>query len=307
MSFFRDLRNFFKFNTSERRAVSLLLLLIVLSLSLTAILSEVKDPKEIKAQKALLQERLQEYQSFLDSLKTAEAPKSFRIDTAQRSDWLQLGLQNYQVDILENYSERIGGLSKQDLYAVYTLDSSWLNEQSQFIIDRPLADKAHKILKDTISQRESQSPSSVSQNLTYSVSFDKELIIEENFELNGAETLQLEERSGVGPKRASIIINYKKALGGYHSLDQIDELYAIPQEVKDNIKKRVSVDPSSVRRLSLSNDEFKAFLKHPYLDYFTTKLILNASDRKGFKIEDLQALPELSDSLYKKIRPYLTD
>lgn len=314
MSFFRDLRNFFKYNRSERRGVGLLLILLVLILLARTLLPEISDDKEKR--KEAFQRRLQKFEAFLDSLDRVELAARFRIDTAKRSDWINLGLREWQIDIIDNYQAAGGKLQEaSDLQSVYGIDSIWLAKYERAILPAeysepdsiPEAQEVPKSEDQNDKEDESQFIESVPELAKKPDLSDSEPERALNIDINRASKTELQKIRGVGEKRAEIIMNYRRALGGFHSEYQIDELYAIPIEVKEAIKEQITIDRTGLRQLSISKSSFKDFLRHPYLDYFYTKLIFDRASNSDFKIEDLKHSPEISDSLYIKISPYLSN
>ncbi len=314
MSFFRDLRNFFKYNRSERRGVGLLLILLVLIFLARTLIPEIKD--DDTKRKQAFQQRLHKFEAFLDSLDQLELNTKVRIDTATRTDWLSLGLREWQVDIIENYKAAGGKLHMpEDLRSIYGIDSAWLAKNEAAIL--PAEWEAIDSTSDVehSSQLESREEDRPAQPATEAISNPNQVpdLMEErleralNIDINRASKTELQRIRGVGEKRAEIILNYRRALGGFHSKSQIAELYAIPDEVKQEIKEQIIIDSTALRKLSIEKSSFKDFLRHPYLDYFYTKLIFDRASSSNFKIEQLNELPELSDSLYSKISPYLSD
>lgn len=252
--------------------------------------------------------RLDKFIAYIDSIEAQAMPPIVRIDTAQKQDWIELGLEEWQIDILENYRSKGGQfIQGSDLLKVYGIDSSWYEAVKDYLLPGVLSDNAvleeNKFELKEETSNNTFSYKSIEEKYDRTFDHEKELLLK--FEVNNAKPEDFEKVYGIGAKRASIIINYRNALGGFHSLSQIDELYAFPDEVKATLKEHIEIDTSLIKKLSLSKSAFKDFLRHPYLDYFYTKTIFEAASSKDFEIDDLRKLPEISDSLFFKIRPYL--
>ena len=307
MGFFRDLKSFFKYNRSERRGISLLLLLLILILLARLIIPEFAVEEETYENSSTVQKRYLELKQYLDSLDQASKPEAFRLDTAGPNEWRSLGLDEWQIDIIENY--RNSGatiLNWEDLKVVYGIKADWLEANRKYLIAIPDSNLEIESVATSSSQKldDTSKPYVFLKEQHDTSVFDK-APHELSIDINRAGTEQLEQIYGVGPKRASIIINYRTALGGFYSKSQINEIYSLPPEVKEEIIKSIIVNSFSVKLLSFSKSSFKDFLRHPYLDYFYTKTLFEAASKKDFAPQDISGLPEISDSLYRKIIPYL--
>lgn len=81
---------------------------------------------------------------------------------------------------------------------------------------------------------------------------------------------------GIGNYYAKAIIKYRDALGGYHNVSQLQEVPAMNEELYEQIKSRFIIS-GKIRKFIPISMEFKQALKHPYMDYETTKVFFNLS------------------------------
>lgn len=126
-------------------------------------------------------------------------------------------------------------------------------------------------------------------------------------DINRADSAGLLPLPGIGPIFAGRIIKYRNLLGGFVSVDQLLEVYGIPEETLDMIRDRIEIDTSAIRQICLDSASFTEFLRHPYLDYEQVKALVNYRDFEG-TVQSLQQLRDnftLSDSVLDKIGPYL--
>jgi len=63
-------------------------------------------------------------------------------------------------------------------------------------------------------------------------------------ELNTSDSVALTSVKGIGNKLAGRIINYRKKLGGFHSIEQLLEVYGMKQENFETIKPQVTIKNS---------------------------------------------------------------
>ena len=124
--------------------------------------------------------------------------------------------------------------------------------------------------------------------------------------LNAADSVHLLPLPGIGPVYAGRIIRYRNLLGGFVSVDQLLEVYGIPNETLDRIRDKIDIDTSVIHKIQLNHATFRELLKHPYLEYEDVKAIVNYREFKG-AIQSLQELRDnyiLPDSLMDRVLPY---
>ena len=124
--------------------------------------------------------------------------------------------------------------------------------------------------------------------------------------LNGADTTQLKGIPGIGSYYASKIVSYRERLGGFVSLSQIDEVEGLPADVGRWFKLEEPVCP---RLLRINHADFKAIVRHPYISYEQTKVIVNHIRRFGplRSWQDLSLYKEaFTTSDITRLRPYIS-
>ncbi len=90
-------------------------------------------------------------------------------------------------------------------------------------------------------------------------------------------------------------------------MDQLMEVYGLPDETIELIRDRIIIDSTSIRKICLDSASFRELLRHPYLQMEDVKALVNYREYKG-RIDSLKELFDnklLSDSTYKKVSPYL--
>ena len=126
-------------------------------------------------------------------------------------------------------------------------------------------------------------------------------------ELNSADTLDLQALSGVGPAYAKWICDYRDKLGGFARIEQLKEVYKMTSELYQKLIPQVALDATTIRKIDINTASFKEILRHPYLDYYLTKKIIEHRTTEGlFKtLDDLKAIYLLDDITFEKVKPYL--
>ncbi|MCK9325594.1 MAG: helix-hairpin-helix domain-containing protein [Bacteroidales bacterium] len=126
-------------------------------------------------------------------------------------------------------------------------------------------------------------------------------------EINGADTILLEELTGIGPSFARRIAKYRNMLGGYIAKEQLLQVYGMDSARYQQFVDEIRIDTSLITRLNVNLAAFKDLLRHPYLDFEQVKAICNYRDRKGGigELSELWTAGVLPDSLQKWLEPYL--
>jgi competence ComEA-like helix-hairpin-helix protein len=123
-------------------------------------------------------------------------------------------------------------------------------------------------------------------------------------ELNNADSAALVSLNGIGASYAKRIMKYRSMLGGFVSVEQLNEVYGFTPELFEKIKSWVTVDPSQVRKINLNRDDFKTVNKHPYISYELTKSIFDWRRKTTLNATNLKEI--INDlPLYQRLLPYL--
>ena len=126
----------------------------------------------------------------------------------------------------------------------------------------------------------------------------------EPVELNTADSNTLVKIRGIGPYYAAKIIRYRKQLGGFYSVKQLNELNMKYFNV-DSCAHLFQVNPAFIQAVDLDTMSFKAMLRHPYLAYEDVQLIFNAKQQYGhLSFDTLEKHKVLTFFKLKKIKPY---
>lgn len=126
-------------------------------------------------------------------------------------------------------------------------------------------------------------------------------------ELNTADSFDLQQLRGIGPGYARRIIRYRERLGGFIDKRQLLEVYGMDTGRYNGIAASVWISADTVKRINLNEVEFKRLLSHPYFPFEITKAIIlyRTKKKKIRSVEELTGIPGMSDSLYRKMLPYI--
>ena len=126
-------------------------------------------------------------------------------------------------------------------------------------------------------------------------------------DLNTCDSASLVRLPGIGPVLSLRIIKYRHLLGGFARIDQLKEVYGLPEETFELIKGRVYTDSLSVTQININSAGYKELSHMPYFDKYEVTSILKYRELKGRinGINDLTANKLITPEKAYKVRPYL--
>ena len=128
-------------------------------------------------------------------------------------------------------------------------------------------------------------------------------------DLNRVDSLWLMKIYGIGPVLSKRIIKYRNLLGGFHSMDQLKEVYRLPPEVIETLSKRVFINNSHtpLEKIFINNSEYLQIAAHPYISFDQARAIVAYRKQHGpfNRAEDLKKIHLIDDSTYLRVRPYV--
>lgn len=126
-------------------------------------------------------------------------------------------------------------------------------------------------------------------------------------DINLSDSATLVRLPGIGPVLSSRIIKYRQLLGGFARIEQLKEVYGLPEETYESIKGRVSADSSFIRRININTCGFRELVHIHYFEKYEIMAILKYRDLKG-RIKGINDLTEnklITPEKAGKVRPYL--
>lgn len=198
---------------------------------------------------------------------------SFDPNTLSRNGWDSLGVESRQVNRITTYLSRGGRFRKaKDLMKIYGFDSLKYTELKAFI------DIEQKSVPVII-----------------------------KLDLNKADSIQLLKLPGIGPYFSQRIIRYRKRLGGFYDLNQLNEIKGLRKSRVDSLGSYLSIDSKCLIYINVNTVTIEELSAHPYVTYREASDILRLRKRKGqiLSMENLLKKKILKDSMYKRVKPYL--
>lgn len=224
----------------------------------------------------------------------------FDPNTADSTQLLRLGLQPWQVRNIYKYRAK-GGIyrQKEDFAKLYGLTVKQYRELEPYI--RISSDyQPAAILVETRESRDSRYSSDTrDSSLRYPVKIKEN----EHVVLNTADTTQLRTVPGIGTYYAKEIVRHGQWLGGYVSIDQLDEIEGFPQESK----KYFVIQGASPKKLNVNKLNLQQLRKHPYINYYQAKTILDYRRLHGkiTSLDDLRLSKDFPPEAIRRLEPYV--
>lgn len=123
-------------------------------------------------------------------------------------------------------------------------------------------------------------------------------------DVNEADTALLCRIPGIGKKISEAIVRYRQRLGGFYSVEQLQEISIVSPELLEWFT--VSPQPS-LQKININKASFQALNSHPYISYEQTKVLLHYIRLYG-DVKDEATL--LSTRIFtpkelEKLKPYI--
>ena len=216
----------------------------------------------------------------------------FDPNTADSTQLLRLGLQPWQVRNIYKYRAH-GGIyrQKEDFARLYGLTVKQYRElepyiriSSDYLPASTLVEKRQPTERDT---------------LRYPV----KLQADEHVVLNTADTSQLKKVPGIGSYYAKAIVRHGQRLGGYVSVDQLDEIEGFPQDAK----KYFVIANAQPRQLNINRLTLQQLRRHPYINFYQAKAITDYRRLHGDikNLNQLRLSKDFTDEAIRRLEPYI--
>jgi DNA uptake protein ComE-like DNA-binding protein len=121
--------------------------------------------------------------------------------------------------------------------------------------------------------------------------------------LNTSDTSQLKKVPGIGSYYASQIIRYGQRLGGYVSIDQLDEIEDFPQASKQYFV----IANAHPKRMNINRLTLQQLRRHPYINFYMAKAITDYRRLHGDikSLNELRLSKDFTDEAINRLEPYI--
>ena len=303
------IKDYFTFTKSERIGITILLIIVIIILVIPRLIDDHTETSisEDELYKAEVNEFLKGIKSNeklnsnqgQDSRRNTKSGKQFTPhlfdpNTATQKELEEMGFSEKQAASIIKYRSK-GGVfnNKEDFNKLYVVDDETYRIFEPYIRILAASTISEKLLTEEKISNQSGSGTSDAQK---------------DIELNSADSVELLKIRGVGPVFASRIIKYRRKLGGFTSVEQLQEVYGIDSSRFSQIASQVMTDSIDIIKININTATISELKKHPYLDYYLAKAIIDKRIQKGsfISVNDLQDIFSKKPGLFEKVAPYFT-
>ena len=219
---------------------------------------------------------------------------AFDPNSLDAAGWARLGLPERTVGTIVKYRERGGRFRRpEDLAKIWSLPPGFVERVLPYIKIGVEATGAGR--------PEGSSPERAP--------FARSPLTPVVLSINEADSAAWEALPGIGAKLAGRITRYRERLGGFHSVDQVGEVWGLPDSTFRKIRPQLQLKlkEDNVRKLNLNNATLDELKVHPYIRWNLAKALVAYRERHGAfqSLDDLRKVLLLPDTTLEKIRPYI--
>lgn len=316
----KDIHDYFSFTRQERRGIVVLCILIILCWCIPIAIEyfhhdKPSDFSAFENEAKLFQQQQDslkvtslkkpEYQKDLVSqnvLNDDQLPNPFPFDpnTLSENGWQRLGVPQRVIHTIQNYRKAGGQFyKKEDLKKIYGFSPEMYDHLEMYI-----QIEQNKYNKKSYSFDSTNHDGNTKPAYTKANAKDDPFVLD----INLADSLQWINLKGIGPVLSSRIIRFRNSLGGFYSIEQIAEVYGLPDSTYQHIKQQLNISSFDLKKVNINTASVQELKSHPYIGYRLAASIKTFRDQHGsfHSTDDLKQLQLVDDQIYRKLVPYLT-
>ena len=299
-------KDFFYFSLSERRAIFVLLVLIAV-LVVAIVWTPAPEVQSVnvvaEADSLVLTQKYNEKQkSFTKKERMQEEVTSvltpFDPNLADSIEFLRLGLPSYVIKNVIKYRQKGGRFSTPESFArIYGLTEAKFKELQPYIyISEEFIKKPNRKKSAQERSKREEKVDSLQKPFKYP---EGTLV-----DVNTADTTELKKIPGIGGGIARRIVAYRNRLGGFYTLEQLNEV----EFVTADLLKWFKLEGDSVRKLPINRVGLDKLRAHPYINFYQARVIVEYRRKKG-EIKSLSQLAlyeEFTEKDLKRLSAYIS-
>ena len=234
------------------------------------------------------------------------ALKSFNPNLLTVDQWRALGLKLWLAERIVKYRSKGGQFRiKRDLQKIYGFPPAEYQRLIAFIDLPENFEREKSAFTGDESTRKTADPVADPRPR---YSNEAKRVVAEKFDLNLADTAQLATVRGIGSVLSARIVKFRSGLGGFHQLEQLQEIYGLSPETLAELQKMVTLAPTpEVKTLNINTADVNTLKVHTYIGYKLAQVIVNYRAQHGpyATAEDLLKTKLIDAAKIAKLKPYL--
>lgn len=290
------IKNFFGFSRTQTNGLVLLLVVVMVALFSKPVYHSwvssrqpdfSKERKTLDSLTAIWESAAEEQNRIPPENEIAVVMFPFNPNTVTGDELKALGFSGRLSKGLQNYRAAGGSFRiKSDLKKLYGMDAAFYNNIYPFILLPEEIKSEGQPLKYTDAKKEV-----------------------EKFNLNEADTAQLQLVYGIGPVLARRIVKYRERLGGFVNTDQLNEVYGLDSVVVQRLVMNSFLSPDfTPNTKNINTADENALAAHPYFSKKIAQAIVMYRFQHGKyqTVDDLRKIQLMDERTINKILPYIT-
>lgn len=296
------LKDFFYYTKTERRGIILLVAIVILCLLGSFLICHIVRSSREDGDKNFNKE----YEAFAHSIQVLNRKEyskfhhtqfnqevvlaSFNPNTVDSLTFLRLGLPRWMVHNILKYRARGGKFRKpQDFRKIYGMTDE------RFALLLPYID-IPTVNRDTVRM-------AVTRDSVHLPKYPIKYASAIKLELNTVDTTELRKIPGVGSSIARMIVRYRQQLGGYYSVQQLEEIHLI----SSRLSKWFTINPVLIHRLNVNKAGLQRLNAHPYINFYQAKAIVEYRRKRGTirNLNQLAFYEEFTSADFERMSYYI--
>ena len=223
----------------------------------------------------------------------------WRPNSLSTEGWKKLGLRDKTIQTVQNYIAKGGRFrNRQDIEKIYGLHP---NEVARLMPYVKIAAKANTSYENHPSTLSGQPVS------PRGPPFEKPLSIPHLVDINTADTAEWIALPGIGSKLAGRIVHFREKLGGFYSIEQLSEIYGLPDSTFQKLRPILKLSTPVVPFININTAQADDLKQHPYIKWNIANAVVEFRKQHGrFKSQDdLRKIDIITEEVYRKIAPYV--
>jgi len=216
----------------------------------------------------------------------------FDPNTLSADGWKKLGLRDKTIATIQNYISKGGKFRRpEDIAKIWGLHEDEVQRLLPYV----------SIAEQTSSTYEKKN----FENKPYEKKENKIVA----FDINTADTSAFIALPGIGSKLANRIISFREKLGGFYKVEQVAETFALADSVFQKIKGSLKLNDPKVKQININTASVDEMKVHPYIRYALANAIVQYRSQHGkfSAISEIKKIMIITDEIYNKLAPYLTN
>ena len=287
------MREFFYLQKSDRKVVLALLAVIVIALGVIFLTGQSDQPGTASSPNQLSKPSA----LSLPTRKVERFP--FDPNTADSTQLRRLGLQIWQIKNIYKF-RAAGGIYRKplDFAKLYGLTVKEYRELEPYIRISSDYLPAATLVKEPVTAQKDHRDTTFVRHYPQKISETSQVV------LNTADTTELMTIPGIGPYYARKIVEYGRRLGGYVSVNQLDEIEDFPSESK----RFLVIEGATPQKLNVNKLTLNELKRHPYINFYQAKDITDYRRLHGpiKNLQDLRLLKDFPQAAIERLLPYVT-